>query len=113
MTGHALLPDGQTRGPRWRAGLTALLVLLLAARGASQDAPAPGQPAPTDGQTGEGRASVTISGDDQLADALTWRIPPVELAAEHPAVPGQQDRLDVREILVQRRPADARSLSDR
>ena len=82
MTGHALLPDGQTRGPRWRAGLTALLVLLLAACGASQDAPAPGQPAPTDGQTGEGRASVTISGDDQLVEALTWRIPPVELAAE-------------------------------
>src|SRR5688500_4564882 len=82
MTGHALLPDGQTRGSRWRAGLAAMLALLLAACGANQDAAAPGQPAPANGKAGEGRASVTISGDDQLADALTWRIPPVQLAAE-------------------------------
>src|SRR5688500_10032151 len=82
MTGHALLPDGQTRGSRWRAGLAAMLALLLAACGANQDAAAPGQPAPADGKAGEGRASVTISGDDQLADALTWRIPPVQVATE-------------------------------
>ena len=49
---------------------------------------------------------------ERLAGAIPDPDELVELLLDVLLVPGEQDRLDVGEVLVQRRPADARPLGD-
>jgi formylglycine-generating enzyme required for sulfatase activity len=69
-----------------RAACTAWLpvAVLAACLAACDGGSRGGQTAAPGPDAGEGapRGSVTISGDDRLAEALTWRIPPVALAEQ-------------------------------
>lgn len=80
MSGSAAVHD-MFRGAR-RPGVALLLALACAAAACRQEA----QPdAVAVGRDGADlvlqRGSVTISGDDAIAESLTWRVPPVEVAA--------------------------------
>lgn len=72
----------QTPALARRAAAFGVLFALLAAAGCGRgDAPAPAA-AEADPAAGQADGSVTISGDDRLADSLTWRAPRVELEGD-------------------------------
>ena len=76
-----------------RAGAAAALALLLAA-GCGRDSGSGDATPDAVAHQARGDGSVTISGDDRLADTLTWRAPKVELDNDEVALEDALERAD-------------------
>ena len=70
------------RGSGWRVPGAATLVLSLALCAACSREEAAPDPAAPAGAVRGADGEVTVSGDDSIADSLTWRPPPTDIAAD-------------------------------